>query len=1008
MIYLEDIEGALRHDSLSPPPQDALGEYLSPELYPEGEVYPYRWGTPGHYLTHPPSPAASPVALDVGENDTTVLGNGTIEEGLGNATNTNSTADGAPDGAANSSLFDRRRLQSGPNGLIQEAMHQNPSADEGPLHEEGMPTPDPTSVIPEITGEATAPFPQPDPTSNADPMYFDDLELIAHPTFNYVYYDSKQAHFGVDLGPRGNAEYVNMMLPPRWDWDWWAKLDASWRKEVEEATPVKEQDAVGGNVTSGDATNDTSSSTEGEQQSAAIQTGPASEASSRPSSMPSTLPDAETDRIRRLQSIDELLGLEHFGGDEPVGNKTDTGVAQGSTEPPSVQYHVSDYFCRNDFLQWRQHERNASSADDSDASSAMNNATRSLAETPDVPGEDSSGVQSTRPLTILVRRGRCSFESKARLAMMLNELLADEGLANRIGHLVVYNNGTVNPATENDSGESTVSNGEQEKLVDMTRESTLNKGGEITVGMLYVATQSGEDLLRRMRAQAETTGISAHVDVSMLFQDDASDEGQTAANGQSERKGRASDRRRLANGAADGSTKDDGDYQILDSEHDAVYDPRITNGWFYPATMTRFCLSCGRGMHYGLVWPDDGSKGPQTDGNGLGPGAEEGTPGGGVELPPLRPPIQWPTRYGTVDYQRPYLEVIRKLMIAVLVLLLVGPMLLAARRWRTVGGTFRITRDEHGRRRLRLLNPNLEVFVNGVPGTVENNGTKLDRAQVFNLPEIEYMGAVDPEENEHNVEEGNSALEESQGVDDSERDHDDANEQDDQNLHMSCSDSTEPSSPPGVTSMLSRDSSLSARFVSSSTCSICLDEFALGEKVRLLPRCNHAYHTECILPWLTERQGCCPMCKVPVLPEEMQRSPRHHRRSRRQRTNLLRSPRSESERHQPQSTITASSTEREDAGIVEGIQLASGVEGDLVAPPQARLDDEASGIRLVPFGTEGAVGDAESHSTDEPRIRTVSVDTEDILIATGGDRGDNTATATFDEEEGPVEPRVQR
>ena len=47
--------------------------------------------------------------------------------------------------------------------------------------------------------------------------------------------------------------------------------------------------------------------------------------------------------------------------------------------------------------------------------------------------------------------------------MMLNELLADEGLANRIAHIVVYNNGTANPATENDSGESTVSNGEQEK-----------------------------------------------------------------------------------------------------------------------------------------------------------------------------------------------------------------------------------------------------------------------------------------------------------------------------------------------------------------------------------------------------------------------------------------------------------------------------------------------------------------------------------------------------------------
>jgi Ring finger domain len=52
------------------------------------------------------------------------------------------------------------------------------------------------------------------------------------------------------------------------------------------------------------------------------------------------------------------------------------------------------------------------------------------------------------------------------------------------------------------------------------------------------------------------------------------------------------------------------------------------------------------------------------------------------------------------------------------------------------------------------------------------------------------------------------------------------------------------------------------------TCSICIDEFEQGEKVRLLPRCGHAFHTECILPWLTEQQGCCPLCKTGVLEKE--------------------------------------------------------------------------------------------------------------------------------------------
>ena len=51
------------------------------------------------------------------------------------------------------------------------------------------------------------------------------------------------------------------------------------------------------------------------------------------------------------------------------------------------------------------------------------------------------------------------------------------------------------------------------------------------------------------------------------------------------------------------------------------------------------------------------------------------------------------------------------------------------------------------------------------------------------------------------------------------------------------------------------------------TCSICIDEFEEGEKVRLLPLCGHAFHTECIMPWLKDRHGCCPLCKTGVLDE---------------------------------------------------------------------------------------------------------------------------------------------
>jgi hypothetical protein len=48
-------------------------------------------------------------------------------------------------------------------------------------------------------------------------------------------------------------------------------------------------------------------------------------------------------------------------------------------------------------------------------------------------------------------------------------------------------------------------------------------------------------------------------------------------------------------------------------------------------------------------------------------------------------------------------------------------------------------------------------------------------------------------------------------------------------------------------------------------CSICIDEFEAGERLTLLPRCQHAFHGDCIKPWLLERQGCCPLCKSNVL-----------------------------------------------------------------------------------------------------------------------------------------------
>ncbi|KAK9130128.1 hypothetical protein Sjap_010615 [Stephania japonica] len=47
-------------------------------------------------------------------------------------------------------------------------------------------------------------------------------------------------------------------------------------------------------------------------------------------------------------------------------------------------------------------------------------------------------------------------------------------------------------------------------------------------------------------------------------------------------------------------------------------------------------------------------------------------------------------------------------------------------------------------------------------------------------------------------------------------------------------------------------------------CAVCLGEFKADETLRLLPKCNHAFHLPCIDAWLQSNKTC-PLCRVLIV-----------------------------------------------------------------------------------------------------------------------------------------------
>jgi hypothetical protein len=191
------------------------------------------------------------------------------------------------------------------------------------------------------------------------------------------------------------------------------------------------------------------------------------------------------------------------------------------------------------------------------------------------------------------------------------------------------------------------------------------------------------------------------------------------------------------------------------------------------------------------------------------------------------------------------------LRIVLFTLLILSPLFRALYLWWMGGGRIVLRRNERGRIvGLQHVSPAPYWFAPSGSERLQERSRLLTEEQVRALPEITYVPPPRTAEDEEDSVHGGAAVDESTiHIDNLEKGQAmETNTEDEPEIHL----------PP-------TDLPLEQLTTSCTTCSICIDDFEAGERIRVLPKCHHAFHTDCIMPWLTERQGCCPLCKTSVL-----------------------------------------------------------------------------------------------------------------------------------------------
>jgi hypothetical protein len=164
------------------------------------------------------------------------------------------------------------------------------------------------------------------------------------------------------------------------------------------------------------------------------------------------------------------------------------------------------------------------------------------------------------------------------------------------------------------------------------------------------------------------------------------------------------------------------------------------------------------------------------------------------------------------------------------------------------------------------------------PGRYRHGLRLLNEDEVKELPEVEFGTAElitrDLKKNSSNSKEkeNTSDTKKSEKKDDKKKEADTVSEEeiatDPESLIKSdmsqCSKNGDLQEGAKVTATVVGPPSLrgtTVEYYHSGSCSICIEDYEPGEMIRVLP-CGHAFHSDCILPWLTDRSPTCPLCKA--------------------------------------------------------------------------------------------------------------------------------------------------